>query len=106
MVISLNLPEEGEETFDFLKTVHAEAERYYEPDSVYLVGDSTSDYDLSISFARDNVMISVLSVVFVIIVLLFTFMSVGLPILLILVIQGSIWVNFAFPGITESPFSS
>ena len=103
MVISLNLPEEGEETFDFLKTVHAEAERYYEPDSVYLVGDSTSDYDLSVSFARDNVMISVLSVVFVIIVLLFTFMSVGLPILLILVIQGSIWVNFAFPGITGKP---
>ena len=103
MVISLNLPVEGEETFDFLKTVHAEAERYYEPDSVYLVGDSTSDYDLSVSFARDNVMISVLSVVFVIIVLLFTFMSVGLPILLILVIQGSIWVNFAFPGITGKP---
>ena len=31
------------------------------------------------------------------------FMSVGLPILLILVIQGSIWVNFAFPGITGKP---
>ena len=61
------------------------------------MGDSTSDYDLSVSFARDNIMISVLSVVFVIIVLLFTFQSVGLPILLILVIQGSIWINFFLP---------
>ena len=103
MLISLDLPEEGEETFAFLQTIHREAERYYDADRVYLVGDSTSDYDLSVSFARDNVMISVLSVVFVIIVLLFTFQSVGLPLLLILVIQGSIWINFSFPGITQQP---
>ena len=77
MLVSLDLPEEGEETFAFLQTIHQEAERYYDADSVYLVGDSTSDYDLSTSFARDNVMISVLSVVFVILVLLFTFQSVG-----------------------------
>jgi len=103
MLINLDLPEEGAETFDFLQTIHREAERYYDADSVYLVGDSTSDYDLSVSFARDNIMISVLSVVFVIIVLLFTFQSVGLPLLLILVIQGSIWINFSFPGITRQP---
>ena len=103
MLVSLDLPEEGEETFAFLHTIHQEAERYYDDGSVYLVGDSTSDYDLSVSFARDNVMISILSVVFVIIVLLFTFQSVGLPILLILVIQGSIWINFSFPGITQQP---
>ena len=103
MLISLDLPEEGEETFAFLQTIHREAERYYDADHVYLVGDSTSDYDLSVSFARDNVMISVLSVVFVIIVLLFTFQSVGLPLLLILVIQGSVWINFSFPGITRQP---
>ena len=103
MLVSLDLPEEGEETFAFLQTIHREAERYYDADSVYLVGDSTSDYDLSVSFARDNIMISVLSVVFVIIVLLFTFQSVGLPILLILVIQGSIWINFSFPGVTREP---
>ncbi|HIR57430.1 MAG TPA: MMPL family transporter [Candidatus Gallacutalibacter pullicola] len=103
MLISLNLPEEGDETFAFLQTIHQEAELYYPAESVYLVGDSTSDYDLSVSFARDNVMISVLSVVFVIVVLLFTFQSVGLPILLILVIQGSIWFNFSFSGITQEP---
>lgn len=57
----------------------------------------------AVSFARDNVMISVLSVAFVIIVLLFTFQSVGLPLLLILVIQGSIWISFSFPGVTQQP---
>ena len=103
MLLQLNLPEEGEETFQFLQTIHQEAEQYYDSDQIYLVGDSTSDYDLSVSFSRDNVMISVLSVVFVILVLLFTFQSVGLPVLLILIIQGSILFNFSFPGLTQSP---
>ena len=67
-----------------------------------MVGNATSNYDLSTSFARDNVMISVLSVAFVILILLFTFQSVGLPILLILVIQGSIWINFSFPTLTNT----
>ena len=34
------------------------------------------------------------------VVLLFTFNSAGMPLLLILVIQGSIWINFSFPTIT------
>ncbi|MBM6938746.1 MMPL family transporter [Pseudoflavonifractor phocaeensis] len=102
-VLNLNLPEEGEETFAFLQTIHQEAERYYPADQIFLVGDSTSDYDLSTSFERDNIPISVLSVVFVILVLLFTFQSVGLPILLICVIQGSIWINFSFPTLLDQP---
>ena len=102
IVLNLNLPEEGEETFAFLKTIHRIVDPYYGADNVLLVGNSTSDYDQSVSFARDNVMISVLSVVFVVLVLVFTFTSVGLPILLILVIQGSIWINFTFPTLTHT----
>ena len=102
IVLSLNLPEEGDETFAFLDTLHQTAGQYYDRNDLFLVGDSTSDYDQSTSFARDNVMISVLSVVFVILVLLFTFLSVGLPVLLILVIQGSIWINFSFPTLTDT----
>ena len=33
-------------------------------------------------------------------ILLFTFKSAGLPILLVLTIQGSIWINFSFPFLT------
>ncbi len=100
-VLQLNLPEENAETFDFLKTLHRIAEKYYS-DGCLLVGNSTSDYDLSTSFEKDNIMVSVLSAVFVIIVLLFTFQSAGIPVLLILVIQGSIWLNFSFPYLQHS----
>ena len=100
MLVYLDLPEESQETFDYLETLRQTALRYY--DQVYLVGDSTSDYDLSTAFAKDNVMVSVLSALFVIIVLVFTFRSAGLPVLLIVVIQGSIWINFSFPYLMQS----
>lgn len=96
ILVFLDLPEEGEETFDFLSVIHEEAAKYY-PENVFLVGNSTSDYDLSSSFVTDNLIISILSALFVIIILLFTFKSAGLPVLLIAVIQGSIWMNFSFP---------
>jgi len=101
ILVYVNLPEEGEETFDFLDTIHEVAAKYY-PENVYIAGNSTSDYDLSSSFVTDNLIISILSALFVIIVLLFTFKSAGLPVLLIAVIQGSIWLNFSFPYLEGS----
>lgn len=100
-VLQLNIPEESAETFDFLKTLHKIAEKYYSKGCI-IVGESTSNYDLASSFEKDNIMVSVLSAVFVIIILLFTFQSAGIPVLLILVIQGSIWINFSFPYLQKS----
>ncbi len=102
MLVYLTLPEEGDETFAFLDTMHDVIGRYYS-DKFYIVGNSTSDYDLSSSFARDNLVISILSALFVMVILLFTFKSAGLPVLLLVVIQGSIWLNFSFPYILDSP---
>ena len=102
MVVYLNLPEESEETFAFLTTIREVIGQYYDG-NYYVVGNSTSSRDLSASFATDNLMISLLSAFFVIVVLLFTFKSAGLPILLIVVIQGSIWINFSIPTLTGTP---
>lgn len=101
ILVYLNLPEEGQETFDFLETIHDTMAKYYTKD-YYIVGNTTSDYDLSSSFSTDNLIISILSVLFVIVILLFTFQSAGLPILLIAVIEGSIWINFSFPYLQDS----
>ena len=98
LVVYLNLPEESDETMDFLDTMHAIIAKYYSSDT-YIVGNSTNVKDLSSSFGEDNMLISVLSALFVVIILLFTFKSAGLPVLLIVVIQGSIWINFSVPTI-------
>lgn len=102
MVVYLDLPEEGEETYAFLEQIHTIADKHYDQ-PVYAIGNSTSCRDLGSTFATDNLLITVLSIVFVIAVLLFTFKSAGLPVLLVIVIQGSVWINFSFPTLQQEP---
>lgn len=45
----------------------------------------------------DNAVITILTALFVMIILLFPFQSAGLPVLLVLTIPGSIWINFSLP---------
>ncbi len=105
MLVYLTLPESGDKTYEFLDKIHEIADKYYpdDTDDIYVVGNSTNEYDFKKSFAEDNVVVSVLSILIVLVVLLGTFKSVGMPILLIIVIQGSIWINFAVPTIIDSP---
>ncbi|WP_242830044.1 MMPL family transporter [Butyrivibrio sp. XPD2002] len=100
ILVYLNLPEEGEETFKFLDKMHTIANRYYDGE-IFIIGESTSQYDLQKTFSRDNTVVTVISILAVLVVLLFTFKSAGMPVLLILVIEGAIWINFAFPTIQQ-----
>ncbi len=103
MLVYLNLPQEGDETFAFLDRMHTIAGKYYDgEDNILVVGESTSQYDLKKTFARDNTVVSVVSILAVLAVLLFTFLSAGMPVLLILVIQGAIWINFSFPTLQNT----
>ena len=101
LVFIADVPEESPQTFALLDQMRAIAAQYYGND-VLLVGNSTNARDLSESFSGDNLKISVLTALFVMIILLFTFKSAGLPILLVLTIQGSIWINFSFPYLTHT----
>lgn len=103
MLIYLTLPESGEETYAFIDTILETAQKYYPEDSVYIAGNSTTEYDFQKSFSTDNLVVSVVSILIVLVVLLFTFQSAGMPLLLILVIQGSIWINFSVPTVLDQP---
>lgn len=103
VLIYLTLPEGGEETYAFLDTIRSIARKYYPEGDIYVVGDSSVEQDFKLSFSRDNLVVSIVSILIVLLVLLFTFQSAGMPLLLILVIQGSIWINFSIPTFTDSP---
>ena len=101
LVFVADMPTEGEETYALLDQIRAIAQEYYGED-VILVGNSTNAFDLASSFSGDNLKISILTALFVMVILLFTFKSAGLPILLVLTIQGSIWINFSVPVLTHT----
>lgn len=99
LVFVADVPTEGDETYALLDEIRSIAQEYY-GDDVILVGNSTNAFDLASSFSGDNMKISILTALFVMVILLFTFKSAGLPILLVLTIQGSIWINFSVPVLT------
>ena len=99
ILVYLNLPVSGDTTYAFLDTLRETAKIYYPEGNVYVVGESTSEYDFQKSFETDNIVVSVMSILIVLVVLLFTFNSAGMPVLLILVVQGAIWINFSIPTI-------
>ena len=99
LVFVADVPTEGDETYALLDEIRSIAQEYYGND-VILVGNSTNAFDLASSFSGDNMKISILTALFVMVILLFTFKSAGLPILLVLTIQGSIWINFSVPVLT------
>ena len=108
MLVSLNLPEESEETFAFLSGLHRTIDPVFEEEmdedpslGVYIVGESTSEMDLRSQFETDNIIVSVVSVLLVLVILLFTFQSAGMPLLLIAVIEGAIFINFSFPALMQ-----
>lgn len=101
LVFIADVPTEGDETYALLDQIRSIAQEYY-GDQVILVGNSTNAFDLASSFSGDNMKISILTALFVMVILLFTFKSAGLPILLVLTIQGSIWINFSVPVLTHT----
>ena len=92
-VFVMDCKAEGKETFELVETISREVKEFC-PEAIF-AGDITSAYDLNNSFSTDNLKISLLTVLFVFVILMFTFRSWGLPIPLAIAIQGAIFINFA-----------
>ena len=92
---------EGEATFNFIDEILAHIPDYYE--EFYITGESIACYDMASNFDEDNMLVCVCSLFFVLIILFFTFKNILLPLVLILAIQGGIWINFVFPFLLGNP---
>ncbi len=95
MVFTYTCDIESDEAYQMLKDIRADVERYY--DKCLLVSDSVNSRDLGDSFTGDNKKINILTILALLLILMFTFRSAGVPVLLVLAIQGSVWINFTFP---------
>ena len=96
LVFKTSLPVQGEESVELVEQIRTVAEKYYEEGSVLVIGDITSCRDLAESYNSDSTLISVLTILMVYAILLFTFKSIIGSLIMVTVIQGSICINFSF----------
>ena len=92
MILELKVPSEGEDAYQLLESVRDTTSSYY--DNVLLVGESVSAKDLHNSFSQDNLIITLVTVLFIALIIFGTFKSIPITLLLIFVIEGSILMNF------------
>lgn len=91
-ILNLDTQVEGVDTTKLIDEVRSISNSYY--NDVTLVGNSINASDLKSTFTSDNIIITFVTILFIAIILLFTFKSFGATILLILTIEGSILINF------------
>lgn len=96
LVLTAAVPVEGEASYALVDKIHDMAESYYGKGKILVIGDITSARDLEETFSSDSNKINLLTTLFVFIILLLTFRTVVGSLVLVGVIQSSIWFNFAF----------
>ncbi len=99
IVVYTDTPDEGDVAFATVEDITAVAQSYY-GDSVYSVGQSANLYDMKTVITRDNQFVTIIAVIAIFLVLLFTFRSGTLPFILLLTIETGIWVNLSIPYFT------
>lgn len=95
LVFNIASSVEAKETFALIERL-TPAVKNIEKQAIF-AGASMSAYDLNGSFQTDNLLITLLTIAFIFIILAITFRSWGIPIVLVAVIQGAIFINFTIP---------
>ena len=101
IVINTNKETEGDIPFSIVQMVQESAAKYY-GDQALSLGESVTLNDIKNTVTKDNIIVNVLTVVMIAIVLLVTFKSISIPIVLLLTIQLAVWFNLSIPYFTNS----
>lgn len=96
IILYADSPEEGGQAFAIVEQLRALAEESFGSD-YYLLGENVINYDLMRTITGDNLRVLLIGILAIGLVLLVTFRSLSIPLILILVIEGSIWLNMAVP---------
>lgn len=95
VVVFLNVPEEGATTTQLIDTIQSMLDEKYSEG--ILLGQSSATLEIKQIVDHDYNIITYVSIALVALILIFTFKSAIIPVILIVIIQGSIYINMIFP---------
>lgn len=103
IILYTDTPDEGDEAFGTVQSVSDTAAAYY--DTHYLTGQSATLYDMKNVVSTDTRLVNMVAVLGIFLVLLITFRSLSLPLILLFTIETAIWINLSFPYFTGKSLS-
>lgn len=99
-ILNTTLAEEGEETFAFIEKLKSDIDS--ENAHVFVIGNSPMAYEMSKTFNDEMNFITILTMISIFVVVAFTFRSLLIPSILILIIQSAVWITMSILSITGS----
>lgn len=98
MALQTTLPDESEETEAFIRTLEERCKERLTGE-YYLIGNSVMAYEMSGSFTGELNRITILTALAIFLVVVFTFRSVLIPVILVLLIQTAVYATVVIMGI-------
>ena len=102
ILISTDLEKESKETFGFIEFLKARADESFGNGNL-LCGESISTYDISSAFTGDLLKTNLITIIAILLIVGFTFMSLSMPVILVLIIKGAIWIALAVYALIGNP---
>ena len=102
-ILKLNTEPESEAAFAAVDAIRGIAQTYY--DTYYLTGLTPSTSDIRDVARTDFSRVNLICIGVIGLILLLTFRSLSLPILILAAIESSIWINMGIPYFMGSPLS-
>ena len=103
MLLSVDLPNEGADSTAFVEFLTASVKEIM-GEEAHVAGEMISTYDLQTTFDGDNRLITVFTIVSIFLIVLIIFRSISLPVLLVTIIQGAIWICMSTSLLTGPMF--
>ncbi len=95
-VVTLDAPAEGKFSFSVVNDIKKLVKDLY-GDKGLVAGDTVSSYDLKGVVTSDNTKVNFLAILSIALILVINFKSIMLPVILLVLIELSIWINLAVP---------
>lgn len=103
IILYTDTGDEDTAAFDTVKAVGELAMKYY--DNYYLAGTSATLYDMKNIVSTDNKLVNILAVAGIFMVIMITFRSISIPLILVFCIETAIWINLSVPYFTDNPIN-
>lgn len=102
LILNTEMEAESEKAFTLVEDVRKISEKYY-GDEYHATGENITLYDMKEIVEKDNTLVNLLTVITIALVLLVSFRSISYPIILLLTIQTSVWINLSVPYFSNEP---
>ncbi len=100
MIVSIKVMDETEDMYQVAEDIERICKENF-GDNYYTLGYASSITEIKDTVTADGIIVQIISVVTIALIVGLIFKSISIPIVLVLVIQTAIWINFAIPYFTD-----